>query len=125
MPKHYPTLAGLDIGSNKVCCAIAEMTPEGLEVIGFGQAESVGVRKGVVVNIDATVHALEQAIKETMHAAQREIDYLAVGVTGSHIQGIASHGMVPIRDQEVSPQDIHRVIEAASAVTIPLDREVI
>lgn len=125
MAKTYPTLASCDFGSSKVCVLIAEMTPEGLEVIGFGQAESHGVRKGLVVNIDSTVMALTEAIDEAKNMAGRDINYLVAGVTGAHIQAVPSHGMVPIRDQEVKRQDIDKAIEAASAVSLPLDREII
>lgn len=125
MAKGYPILAGVDLGSSKVAVLMCEMTPQGLEVAGFGQSESHGVRKGVVVNIDSTVIALETAIAEAKNLSNREIDYLVVGVTGAHIQAIPSTGMVPIRDQEVKEADIQRVIEAATAVNIPLDREVV
>jgi cell division protein FtsA len=125
MAKNYPTVASCDFGSHKVCVLVCEMTPEGLEVIGFGQADSHGVRKGVIVNIDSTVMALTAAIQETKNLSGRPIDYLVAGVTGAHIQAVPSHGMVPIRDQEVTSVDIEKSIEAASAVNIPLDREII
>lgn len=125
MGKNFPTLASCDFGSSKVCVLVCEMTPEGLEVIGFGQAESHGVRKGVIVNIDSTVMALNEAIRETQNLSGRSIDYLVAGVTGAHIQAVPSHGMVPIRDQEVTQVDIDKATEAASAVNIPLDREII
>ena len=125
MAKQFPTLAAIDIGSSKVGVLMCEMTPQGLEVIGFGQSESHGVRKGVVVNIDSTVMALTEALREVRELAAREIDYLIVGVAGSHIQTLSSQGMVALRDQEVRRIDIDKVIEAASAVSMPLDREVI
>jgi cell division protein FtsA len=125
MAKHFPTVASCDFGSSKVCVLVCEMTPEGLEVVGFGQSESHGVRKGVIVNIDSTVMALTEAIEETKSLSNRTIDYLVAGVTGAHIQAIPSHGMVPIRDQDVKKTDIEKAIEAASAVSIPLDREII
>src|SRR4051794_26361620 len=112
MAKNYPTVAGVDFGSNKVSVLICEMTPEGVEVVGFGQSESHGVRKGVIVNIDSTVMSLSEALQDAKNLARREIDYLIAGVTGPHIQLIASKGMVPIRDQEVRTTDIQRVIEA-------------
>ncbi len=125
MAKDFPILAGIDLGSSKVAVLLAEMTPQGLEVVGFGEAESHGVRKGVVVNIDSTVLALSQALEEASKLARRPIEHSVVSVTGSHIQTMASHGMVPLRDQEVKLLDVERVIEAASAVSLPLDREVI
>jgi cell division protein FtsA len=125
MAKNFPTLASCDFGSSKTSVLISEMTSNGLEIIGFGQAESHGIRKGVIVNIDSTVMTLSQVLKEAMNLSGRTIDYLVVGVTGAHIQAVSSHGMVPIRDQEVKTSDIQRAIEAASAVNIPLDREVV
>lgn len=125
MGREFPTLAAIDFGSSKVAVVICEMTPHGLEVIGFGQAESHGVRKGVVVNIDSTVHSLTQALNDAQKLASRSIDHVVAGVAGSHIQTISSHGMVPIRDSEVKKVDVERVIEAASAVNLPLDREIV
>jgi len=125
MAKEYPTLAGIDFGSHKVAVLACEMTPHGLEVIGFGQAESHGVRKGVVVNIDSTVHSLTQALEEAQKLASRTIDHVVVGVAGNHVQTISSHGMVAIRDSEVRQPDVERVIETASAVSLPLDREIV
>jgi cell division protein FtsA len=125
MGRGYPIIAGIDLGSQKVAVLLCEMTPGGLEVTGFGQAESHGVRKGVVVNIDSTVLALTRALDEAKGLAKNEIHHVVVGVTGAHIQTMSSTGMVPIRDQEVHAPDIQRVIEAASAVNIPLDREVV
>ncbi|MBN8555337.1 MAG: cell division protein FtsA, partial [Deltaproteobacteria bacterium] len=125
MAKNFPTLASCDFGSSKTSVLVSEMTSHGLEVIGFGQAESHGIRKGVIVNIDSTVMTLDKALKEALNLSNRSIDYLVVGVTGAHIQAVSSHGMVPIRDQEVKTSDIQRAIEAASAVNIPLDREVV
>ncbi|MDB5038008.1 MAG: cell division protein FtsA [Bacteriovoracaceae bacterium] len=125
MAKHFPTVASCDFGTSKVSVLVCEMAPEGLEVIGFGQSESHGVRKGVIVNIDSTVMALTEAIAESKNLSGRDINYLVAGVTGAHIQAMPSHGMVPIRDQEVKKVDIEKAIEAASAVNIPLDREII
>lgn len=125
MAKIYPTLASIDLGSGKVAVLICEMAPQGLEVIGFGQSESHGVRKGVVVNIESSVMSLQTALDEARKLAGREIDYAVAGVTGGHIQTLASHGMVPLREKEVRTADVQRVIETASAVSLPLDREVI
>ena len=125
MGKNYPVVAGCDFGSHKIALLLCEMTPEGLEVIGFGQSESHGIRKGVIVNIDSTVMELSHALKEARDLSGREIDHMICGVTGAHIQTLASHGMVPLRDQEVRAADIQKAIEAASAVNIPLDREIV
>src|SRR5690606_31858708 len=99
-------------------------TPQGLEVIGYGQKTSHGVRKGVIVNIDSTVQALKEAVAEASQLSGRQADYIVTGVTGAHIQTLQSHGMVPIRDQEVKAQDIQKAVEEASAITLPLYREV-
>ena len=125
MAKNFPTVAACDFGSSKVSVLVCEMTSQGLEVVGFGQSESHGVRKGVIVNIEGTVMALQSALNEARQLSSRNIDYLVAGVTGAHIQAMASNGMVPIRDQEVKVADIQRAIEAASAINIPLDREVV
>jgi cell division protein FtsA len=125
MAKRFPTLAACDFGSSKISILICEMTPEGLEVVGFGQADSTGIRKGMIVNIESTVAGLQEALNQAKNIGNFEIDYLVGSVTGPHIQAISSHGMVPIKDQEVRDFDIQKAVEAASAVTIPLEREVI
>ena len=125
MAKQYPTIAACDLGSSKMALLLCEITPAGLEVVGFGQSLSQGIRKGSVVNIDAASAAMKEASEEAQNLSQREIDLLIVGVSGSHVSIIPSHGMQPIRDKEIRKVDVDRVLEAASAVNIPLDREVI
>jgi len=125
LAKNFPTIAACDFGSGKVAVLTCEIAPTGLEVIGFGQAPSRGIRKGVVVNIESTVESLGEALRESQSLSHREIDVLVCGVSGSHVQCVASHGMIPIRDREIRSSDIVRVLEAASAVSLPLDREVI
>lgn len=125
MAKGFPILAGIDLGSSKVAALVCEMTPQGLEVVGFGQAESHGVRKGVVVNIESSVHALQEALGDAQKRAGRAVDHVVVGVAGAHIQAMSSRGMVPVRDQEIRKADVQRVIETASAVSLPLDREIV
>lgn len=125
MAKQYPTIAACDIGSSKMAFLLCEITPAGLEVVGFGQSLSQGIRKGSVVNIDAASAAMKEASQEAQNISQREIDLLIVGVSGSHVSIIPSNGMQPIRDKEIRKVDVDRVLEAASAVNIPLDREVI
>lgn len=125
MAKNFPTIAACDLGSSKTAILLCEITPSGLEVVGFGQANSQGIRKGAIVNIDAAIESLQEAIQEAKALSQRDIDLLVVGVAGSHIQLIPSNGMVPIRDKEIRRIDVDRVLEAASAVNIPLDREII
>lgn len=124
MAKNFPCVAACDFGSSKVGVLICEITPQGLEVAGFGQAQSQGIRKGVIVNIDSAAQSLREALLEAQNFSQREVEHLVVGVSGIHVQAVASHGMVPLRDQEVRSGDVEKVLEAASAVSLPLDREV-
>ncbi len=125
MAKLYPTIAACDLGSSKIAILLCEITPAGLEVIGFGQSLSQGIRKGSVVNIDAASDCILEAAQEAKNLSQREIDLLVVGVSGGHVSIISSHGMQPVREKEIRQVDVDRVLEAASAVSIPLDREVI
>jgi cell division protein FtsA len=125
MAKEYPTVAAIDFGTSKIAVLICEINPSGLEAVGFGQRESHGIRKGMIVNIDSTVMALQEAVDEAKALAGREIDFVIAGVTGSHVQAVGSNGMVPIRGKDVDATDIQKVIEAASAVNMPLDREII
>jgi cell division protein FtsA len=125
MARQYPVLAGIDIGSSKTAVLLCEISPQGLEIIGFGQSESHGVRKGVVVNIDSTILSLQEALREAQKLAQREIDYAVTGVSGAPFQCMGSQGMIPLRDQEVRAQDIRRVLDTAATVSLPLDREIV
>lgn len=125
MAKAFPIVGAVDIGSRKICVLLAELTPDGLQAIGFGEAESHGVRKGVIVNIDTTVHGLSEAFERAASQSNRPMDYVVVGVAGSHIQCLSSQGMVPIREKEVRSETIQKALEAASAVNIPLEREII
>ncbi len=123
--KKNQVFAGLDVGTTKVTCAIGLVGPGGLEVIGVGQAANKGMRQGVVVNIEATIEAITKAREEAelMAGASVETVWLAIG--GSHIQSFDSSGMVAIRNQEVTAEDMARVIEAAKAIAIPNDRQVL
>lgn len=125
MAKTYPSLAALDFGSSFVRLLHCEINPEGLMVVGFGQAPSAGIRKGVIVNIDAAVESVNDAIDQATRLSRREIDYLVCGVSGSHIQSVPSNGMIPIRDREIRKSDVERVLEAASAISLPIDREIV
>lgn len=118
-------IAGLDIGTTKVSCAIGVLRGESLEIIGVGQASNTGMRHGVVVHIESTSEAIRKAKEEAelMAGLRAESVWLAVG--GQHIQSFASSGMVAIRHKEVRQEDIERVIEAAKAVMIPQDRQVL
>ncbi|RLA96041.1 MAG: cell division protein FtsA, partial [Deltaproteobacteria bacterium] len=108
-----------------ICVLVAEPTPRGLDVIGVGTHPSHGLRKGVVVNIDASVNSIRRAVEEAELMAGCEIASVYVGIAGGHIKGINSEGVVALKSKEVTEADIRRVIDAAKAVAIPMDREVI
>jgi cell division protein FtsA len=120
------TLTSLDIGTSKVCALTAEAADDGgLALIGFGVAPCTGLRKGVVVNIEATVEAIKTALAEAEKTSGVRAGIVTVGVAGAHIRGLNSHGIVAVRGGEVSARDVDRVIDAARAVAIPLDRQVL
>jgi cell division protein FtsA len=119
-------IVGLDIGTSKVAAIVAEVSPDGeLEIIGIGSHPSRGMKKGVVVNIESTVQSIQRAVEEAELMAGCQIDTVYAGIAGSHIRSLNSHGIVAIRDREVYPQDIERVIDAAQAVAIPADQKVL
>ncbi|MGM9489232.1 cell division protein FtsA [Ideonella sp. YS5] len=128
MAKDYKDLVvGLDIGTAKVMAVVAEVMPDGdLRVAGLGVAASHGLKRGVVVNIDATVQSIQQALKEAEMMAACKIERVYTGITGSHIRGQNSTGMVIVRDnREVTPVDVARVIETAKAINIPNDQRLL
>jgi cell division protein FtsA len=119
-------IVGLDIGTSKVVAVVAEVMPDGRhEVIGLGQSESKGLRKGVVVNIEATVESIQRALEEAELMADCNIKNVYTGIAGSHIRSFNSSGMVAIKDKEVSAADVSRVIETAKAVNIPTDQQLL
>lgn len=118
-------VVGLDIGTTKVSAIVGEPTENGVDIIGIGTHPSRGLRKGVVVNIEATVNSIRRAVEEAELMAGGEITEVHTGIAGSHIKGINSHGIVAIKEKEVKPSDLERVIDAAQAIAIPLDRELI
>jgi len=118
-------VVGLDIGTTKICAVVGEVMPDGVDVIGIGTHPSIGLRKGVVVNIEATVNSIKKAVEEAELMAGCEISSVYAGIAGGHIQSLNSHGVIGVKSREVGEADIERVIEAAKAVAIPLDREVI
>ncbi len=125
VPRRENLVVGLDIGTTKICAIVAEVTPEGIDIVGIGTAPSKGLRKGVVINIEATVASIKRAIEEAELMAGCEIHSVYAGIAGGHIRGFNSHGIVAVKDREVNEADIERVIDAAKAVAIPVDREVI
>ena len=119
-------IVGLDIGTSKIITVVAEVTPEGrLQIIGTGSHESKGLKKGVVVNIDTTVASIQRALEEAELMADCKISGVYTGIAGSHIKSFNSHGMVAIKDREVTQYDIDRVIETARAVNIPTDQQIL
>src|SRR5512140_415464 len=127
MAKEYKDLVvGLDIGTAKVMAVVAEVMPDGeLRIAGLGSAPAHGLKRGVVVNIDATVQSIQQALKEAEMMADCKITHVYTGITGSHIRGQNSTGMVIVRDKEVTPVDVARVVETAKAINIPNDQRLL
>ena len=128
MPKKFERnlIVGLDIGTSKVVAVVAEMQPDGrYEVVGLGQHESRGLKKGVVVNIETTVASIQRALEEAELMADCKIRNVYVGIAGSHIRSFNSIGMVAIKDKEVTDADVARVIETAKAVNIPTDQQIL
>lgn len=119
-------IVGLDIGTSKVVAIVGEINHENqLEIIGIGSNPSRGLKKGVVVNIESTVQSIQRAIEEAELMAGCQIHSVYAGIAGSHIRSLNSHGIVAIRDKEVTPGDVDRVIDAARAVAIPADQKVL
>jgi cell division protein FtsA len=125
MSRKDDLIVGLDIGTTKICAIVAERTENGIDVVGIGTHPSRGLRKGVVVDIDATVASIKRAVEEAELMADCEITQVYAGIAGGHIRGFNSHGVVAVKDREVKEGDVKRVIDAAKAVAIPMDREVI
>ncbi|GAB7079817.1 cell division protein FtsA [Megalodesulfovibrio paquesii] len=118
-------IVGLDIGTTKICAVVGEATPDGVDIVGIGTSPSTGLRKGVVVNIEQTVQSIKKALEEAELMAGCEIRSVYAGIAGSHIKGFNSHGVIAVKGGEVGEKDVERAIDAAKAVAIPLDREVI
>lgn len=119
-------IVGLDIGTSKIVTIVAELLPEGtLKVIGLGQHVSRGLKKGVVVNIDSTMQAIQRSLEEAELMADCKIKTVFTGIAGNHIKSLNSHGMVKIKDAEVSQMDVDRVVETARAVALPADQQIL
>ena len=125
MSRKDDLIVGLDIGTTKICVIVADRTENGIDIVGIGTHPSRGLRKGVVVDIDATVYSIKHAVEEAELMADYEIASVYAGIAGGHIRGFNSHGVVAVKDREVREGDVKRVIDAAKAVAIPMDREVI
>jgi cell division protein FtsA len=119
-------IVGLDIGTSKVAAIVGELQDDNqIEVIGFGSHPSKGLKKGVVVNIESTVTSIQRAIEEAELMAECDIHQVYAGIAGSHVRSLNSHGIVAIRDREVTQSDVDRVIDAARAVAIPADQRIL
>lgn len=119
-------IVGLDVGTSKVTAMVAELRPDGrIDVIGVATQPSAGLKKGVVVNIEATVDAISRVIQEVELLADCKVRDVYTGIAGSHIRSFNSNGMVAIKDKEVTPLDVERVIEVARAMPIPADQQIL
>ncbi|MEO7775407.1 MAG: cell division protein FtsA [Steroidobacteraceae bacterium] len=119
-------IVGLDIGTSKIVALVGEINPDGsIEVIGLGSHPSRGLKRGVVVNIDSTVQSIQRAVEEAELMAGCEIHSVYTGIAGSHVRSLNSHGVVAIRDKEVTHADVEHVIDAAKAVAIPADQKIL
>ena len=119
-------IVGLDIGTSKVVALVGEVGPDGsIELLGLGSQPSRGLKKGVVVNIESTVQSIQRAVEEAELMAGCEIHSVYAGIAGSHVRSLNSHGVVGVRDKEVSHGDVEHVIDAAKAVAIPADQKIL
>jgi cell division protein FtsA len=125
MARKEELVVGLDIGTTKICALVAAHRDGEIEIVGIGTHPSRGLRKGVVVDIDATVDSIKRAVEEAELMADCEITAVFAGIAGGHISSQNSHGTVAVRDNEVRLSDVRRVIDSAKAVAIPMDREVV
>ena len=118
-------VVGLDIGTTKICAVVGEVNGNDINIIGIGTHPSIGLRKGVVVNIESTVESIQKAVEEAEMMAGCEISSAYAGIAGGHITGFNSRGIIAVKGPEITETDVERVIDAARAVAIPMDREVI
>ena len=118
-------VVGLDIGTTKICAVVGEISGAEINIVGIGTHPSIGLRKGVVVNIESTVESIKKAVEEAELMAGCEISSVYAGIAGGHITGFNSRGIVAVKSSEITELDVERVIDAARAVAIPMDREVI
>jgi cell division protein FtsA len=125
MSKRENVIVGLDIGTTKTCAVVVELHETGIDIIGVGTHPSEGLRKGVVVNIESTVESIKGAVEEAESSSGCEISSVYVGIAGAHIRGQNSLGIVPVKGREVKAEDVERAIEAARAIAIPLDRQIL
>jgi cell division protein FtsA len=125
MSKSPNIIVGLDIGTTKICTVVGEVTPEGINIIGYGIQPSRGIKKGLIINMESTVESIKKAIEEAEEKVGVNIKTVVTGIAGSHIKGFNSNGVIAIKDKEVKKGDVRRSVDAAKSVVIPMDREVI
>src|SRR4030067_357458 len=125
MGKRDSLVVGLDIGTTKICTVVGEVANGEANIIGLGTFPSKGLRKGVVVNIESTVHSIKKPVEEAELMGGYHLTSVYAGIAGGHIRGVNSHGVIAVKNREIGPNDVKRVVESASAVAIPMDREVI
>jgi cell division protein FtsA len=123
--KRGELIVGLDVGTTKICAVIGEIFEDKIEIIGIGTHPSIGLKKGVVVNIESTVHSIRMAVEQAEEMAGCEINTVCVGIAGSHIKGFNSPGIVGIKNREIRQDDIDRVIDAARAVNLSQNQQII
>lgn len=125
MGRREELIVGLDLGTTKICAVVGEITPEGVDIVGVGTYPSVGMRGGVVVNIEQTVNSIRKAVKEAELMAGCEISSVYAGVAGTHVQSLNSHGVIAIKSREVNQTDIERVLDAGKTIAMPYDRQIL
>jgi cell division protein FtsA len=118
-------LVGLDLGTTKICAVVGEVTADGVDIVGVGTYPSVGLRRGVVVHIDQTVNSIKRAIRDAELMAGCEISSVFAGIAGTHVVSMNSHGVIAIKSREVTQNDIDRVLDAARAIAMPFDRQIL
>jgi len=120
-------IIGLDVGTTKICTVVAEEIDDKIHILGIGHAPSQGLRKGVIINVDKAVEAISQSIEMAEEASGVEINSVFAGIAGGHIQNITSHGIVPVckGNSGITDEDIRKVVDAAKAISLPMEREII
>ncbi len=125
MGKREELLVGLDLGTTKICAVVGEVTADGVDIVGVGTYPSVGLRRGVVVHIDQTVNSIKRAVRDAELMAGCEISSVFAGIAGTHVVSMNSHGVIAIKSREVTQNDVDRVLDAARAIAMPFDRQIL
>ena len=125
MGRKNRTVASIDIGTSKISVIIGEISREGVDIIGVGSYPSLGIKKGQIINMDSTVDSIKTALEEAEAMTGIDISTAVVGIAGGHIKGFKNNGVVAVKGKEIKNSDIVSAIDAAKAIVIPIDREVI